>query len=147
MNKKRSQGITLIEILLVVGLLVVLLSFAVPSINGAAIKAEMTAAQEHVEYSLQTARRTARMSESPVEMNISPVESSGTPQLVTFSAPGKRGSGSVQQIQDYSMPPDIALVSSQESFLFDRRGLVSNPGQIQLVSKVDESITSIIDVE
>ena len=146
MNKKRSQGITLIEILLVVGLLVVLLSFAVPSINGAAIKTEMAAAQEHVEYSLQAARRTARMSESPVQMNISPAES-GTPQLITFSAPGERGSGSVQQIQDYNMPRDIALVSDQATFLFDERGLVRNPGQIQLISKADESVTLFIDVE
>lgn len=146
MNKKRCQGITLIEILLVVGLLVVLLSFAVPSMSGAAIKTEMTATQEHVEYSLQTARRTARMSESSVQMNISPAEGD-TPQLITFSAPGQRGSVIVQQIQDYNMPRDIALVSDQESFLFDERGLVSNPGQIQLVSKIDESITLSIDVD
>ena len=146
MNIKSSKGITLIEILLVLGLLVVLLSFAVPSISGAAVKADLRAAMENVRYSVEAARRTARMSESPVFMNISSVAEDAA-QTITFSAPGKRGAGGVTQIQNFHVPADIALVSDQEAFQFDERGLVSNPGQILLVSKQNESVKFAIAVQ
>ncbi|MBT8048166.1 MAG: hypothetical protein HKN57_14635 [Xanthomonadales bacterium] len=145
MNKKHSKGITLIEILLVVGLLIILLSFAVPSINGAAIKADMNAATENVRYSLQAARRTARMSESEIMMNIS--SENGAQQTISFAATGQRGAGSVLQIQNYSLPPDIVLVSERNTFHFDERGLVSDPGRVLLVSRVDETVTSTIEIQ
>lgn len=146
MNRARSKGITLIEIILVIGLLTVLLSFAAPSFSAAAAKAEMSAALENVRYSLTAARRTARMSESPVVVNI-PSATDVIPQMITFSAPGKRGVDSVLQIQKLVLPEDITLVSDHSSFEFDERGLVKNPGQILLVSKVDESITSVIEIQ
>jgi Tfp pilus assembly protein FimT len=146
MNIKSSKGITLIEILLVLGLLVVLLSFAVPSISSAAVKADLRAAMENVQHSLEAARRTARMSESPVFMNISSIAEDAE-QTITFSAPGKRGAGVVTQIQDFQVPSDIALVTDQEAFLFDERGLVTNPGQILFVSKQNESVKFAITVQ
>ena len=146
MKRQLSKGITLIEILLAIGLLAVLLSFAVPTINGAAVRAEMSATMENVQYSLQSARRVARMTESQVDMRISSATSDAM-QTITFSAPGKRGAGSITQIQNYHIPKDIALVSDHEAFQFDERGLVRNPGQILLVSKMDESITMEIQIQ
>ena len=58
---KHARGITLVEILLVISLLVILLSFAIPSMGGAAAKAEMTATVENVQHSIQSARNMARM--------------------------------------------------------------------------------------
>ena len=49
----RSKGITLVEILLIIALLVILLSFAMPSVGGAAAKAEMTATVENVQHSMR----------------------------------------------------------------------------------------------
>ena len=141
-----SKGITLIEILLVLGLLAILLSFAMPSVSGAVNKAEMKSTLENVQYSIQAARRTARTSETTISMNISASEQE-TAQTITFSSPGKNGAGDNLPMQDFSLPPDIVLISDQDSFLFDKRGLVENPGRILLVSKVDESVTSTLNVQ
>lgn len=140
-----SKGITLIEILMVIGLLVLLMSFAVPSISGAAVKAEMNAAHENVQYSLQMARKVARTTESPVVMNIS-AAGPNTSQTITFTSPSKGKAGKSLQIQDFLLPAEIVLVSDHDFFLFDERGLVENPGSISLVSTVDENITSTIDI-
>lgn len=144
MNNK-IKGITLIEILLVLGLLAILLSFATPTVSGAVSKAEMKATLENVQYSLQTARKVARITEAPVSMNISP-PGQETAQSITYTSPGKRGAGNTLQIQDFKLPPDIVLISDHESFIFDERGLVEKPGRILLVSTVDESLTSTFDI-
>jgi len=141
-----SKGITLIEILLVIGLLVILLSFAIPSVSGSATKAEMDSTLENVQYSLHMARKVARMTESTVVMNISPAVMDKT-QIITFASPEKNGQNSNLQIQDFRIPDDILLVADHGSFVFDGRGLVENPGSVMLVSKVDESITLSIDVQ
>jgi Tfp pilus assembly protein FimT len=139
-----SKGITLIEILLVLGLLVILLSFAIPSVSGAAIKAEMNATLENVQYSLQMAQKAARRTETAVVVHISPAQPD-IPQTISFS-PGKGGSRSNLLIQDFSVPADVVLVTEQDSFVFDKRGLVQNPGNILLVSRVDETVTSTVQV-
>ena len=144
--KSKIKGITLIEILLVLGLLAILASFAVPSVGGAVSKAEMKSTLENIQYSLQIARRTARTTETEVSMHISPAEQEIT-QTITFWSPGKGGAINKLQIQDFILPPDIVLISDQDSFSFDERGLVEEPGRILLVSKVDESITSTIDID
>ena len=144
--KSKIKGITLIEILLVLGLLAILASFAVPSMSGAVGKAEMKSTLENIQYSLQTARRTARMTETEVSMHISPAEQEIT-QTITFWSPGKGGASNKLQIQDFTLPPDIVLISDLDSFSFDERGLVEEPGRILLVSRVDESITSTIDID
>lgn len=141
-----SKGVTLIEILLVIGLLVLLLSFAVPSMSGAAVKAEMNAANENVQYSLQMARKIARTTESVVVMNISAAEPD-RPQIITFTSPSKKRPGESPHIQDFLLPAEIVLITDQDAFVFDERGLVENPGRISLVSMVDEGVTSTINVQ
>ena len=143
--KNKEKGITLIEILLVLGLLAILVSFAVPSVSGAVSKAEMKSTLENIQYSLEVARRTARVNETGVSMHIAPAEQEAI-QVITFSSPGKSGAGNNLHIQDFALPPDIVLISDQDSFIFDERGLVEEPGHILLVSKEDESITSTIEI-
>lgn len=139
-----SKGITLVEILLVLGLLVILLSFAIPSVSGAAVKAEMNATLENVRYSLQMAQKVARTTESTVVVSISPARPD-FPQTIAFK-PGKGGSRVNLQIQDFTVPADVVLVTEQDSFVFDERGLVQNPGHILLVSRVDETVTSTVQI-
>ena len=93
-SRARSQGVTLVEILLVIGLLVLLAGFALPSFGTATARAEMKAALENLEYSIGTARNVARLTEASVSLNI--VEVPGeVNQKITFSHPangaGKRG--------------------------------------------------------
>lgn len=140
-----SKGITLVEILMGVAVLVILLSFAMPSASGAAAKAEMSAAVENVRYSIHAARQTARINEAAIAMHISAGEDPSDLQTISFSSAGRKKMAAVE-IQDFNLPAEILIVSDRESFTFDERGLVENPGTILLVSTVDDSITSSIDV-
>lgn len=156
----RSRGITLVEILLVISLLVILLSFAMPTVGNATARAELKATVENVQYSVSAARNVARMTESSLALNIesSPAENV---QRITFSRPeehqdvnGQAAHGQGAQegtqglgLQEYRLPEGILLVSEHEQFVFDPRGLVGEAGRIMLVSAADESISATIDVE
>ncbi len=141
-----SKGVTLIEILLALGLLIILVSFAMPSVSGAAGKVEMKSTLENVRYSIQAARRTARVTETVVSMNISPSGQESS-QTISYSSPGKTGAGNDLRLQEFKLPSEILLISDHESFLFDERGQVENPGRILLVSTLDESVTSTLGVK
>ena len=149
----RSRGITLVEILLVISLLVVLLSFALPTAGSASARAELKAAIENVEYSIGTARNVARMTESGISLQlVNPDNASGlsdTPQRIRFSAPeaGEDEQEISLHLQEYLLPNTIRMISERERFEFDARGLVLEPGRILLVSTADESITSAIEVQ
>jgi prepilin-type N-terminal cleavage/methylation domain-containing protein len=145
--KSRCQGITLIEILLVLGLLGIIVSFAAPAISNATAKAEIQAAAENIQYSIRIARNTARMTESNVSMNILAGPDSGN-QRITFSvansaanAPGRPG------LQEYPLDGDFILVSDFPSYEFDGRGIVRNPGLIILAARDDKSLTMNFTVE
>jgi Tfp pilus assembly protein FimT len=151
----RSRGITLVEILLVISLLVILLSFAMPTVGNATARAELKATVENVQYSVAAARNVARMTESSLALNIesSPAENV---QKITFSRPqerqsalgqGAQGEAQGLGLQEYRLPEGILLVSEHEQFVFDPRGLVGEAGRIMLVSAADESISATIDVE
>jgi prepilin-type N-terminal cleavage/methylation domain-containing protein len=146
----RSRGVTLVEVLLVISLLVILLSFAMPTVGNATARAELKATLENVQYSVAAARNVARMSESSVVMNIESIPAENV-QRITFSRPeenrGKQGGTQGLGLQEYRLPTGIRLVSDHERFVFDPRGLVGEAGRITLVSAADEAISSAIDVE
>jgi len=153
----RSRGITLVEILLVISLLVVLLSFAMPSAGSATARAELKAAFENVQYSVGVARNVARMTESSVSLNIlsngsrsnaSASSAADAAQTITFGRPaaGSRDAAG-PDLQDYRLPEGIRLVADRDSYIFDERGLVSEPGRILLVSAADESLTYTVEIE
>ena len=149
----RSRGITLVEILLVISLLVILLSFAIPTAGSASARAELKAAVENVEYSIGTARNVARMTESGISLDLvhpdNPSVLTALPQRIAFSTPdgGEDDKAISLHLQEYSLPPGIRMVAERERFLFDERGLVVEPGRILLVSTADESISSAIEVQ
>ena len=117
-----------------------------PSATGATIKAEMSVAVENIQFSIHSARQMARVNEAAVSMNLSGGGESEAGQSISFTGEDGEESRSVQ-IQNFSMPAEIMLLADHDSFVFDSRGLVENPGTIVLVSKVDESITSSISVK
>jgi hypothetical protein len=49
-------------------------------------------------------------------------------------------------MQDYNLPDDLVMISDQDSFMFDQRGLVESPGQVLLVSRLDETVNSTINI-
>lgn len=142
---KPSKGITLIEILIVLGVLAVLMSFTMPSVSKAAIKAEVSAAVENMQFSLQMARTVSRASESALVMHISPALGD-VAQTISFTSPDGERAYQPLQIQDFTMPANIVLVSESDSFVFDGSGQVQNPGRVSLVSRGDEFVSATIDV-
>ena len=147
-SKNHCQGITLIEILVILGFLAIIASFAAPSISTATARADMRAASENLQYSIQSARNTARMTESKVTMNILEEEQGEQGQRVTFAV-SEQGLKALGQagLQDDRLPVDIKLVSDYSSFEFDGRGIVENPGVITLVSRMDESLFTSFEVK
>ncbi len=144
----RSRGITAIEILMVLSLVAILISFAIPSVNGAAARAEMKAATEHLEFSVDSARKAARISGQPVSLHIRRLEDDS--RMIGFSTMDSQGDSRgidfAADLPEYRLPGDIRLESDRETYRFDARGLVEKPGQLILVSVADESITSVVRV-
>jgi len=144
----RCRGVTLIEILLILGILVIIASFAAPSMSNATARADMRAASENLQYSIRTARNTARMSELKVTMNILEEGPGSQGQRITFSilGPDQKESGQ-PGLQEDRLPMDIKLVSEYSSYEFDGRGMVLNPGLITLVSRTDDSLMTSLEVK
>ena len=142
------RGITLIEILLILAMLAIIASFAVPTLSRATARADMLVATENLQYSIQIARNTARMTESAVTMNIGEVKEDGQGQRITFTvsesalrALGRPG------LQENRLPADVKLVSDYPSFEFDGRGIAQQPGEILLISRTDESHFTTLKIE
>ena len=141
----RARGITLIEILLAISVLVILVAFALPSAGTATARAELKAARENLEYSVGTARNMARLTESSVSLNIESLPG-GELRTITFSYPAQKQGKRGPDIPEYQLPEGVQLVSDQDRFVFGPRGLVERPGRILLVSREDEKITSALDI-
>lgn len=142
--KFRCQGVTLIEILLVLGLLVIVISFASPTISSATTRTEMRAEAENIRYSIRIARNTARMNETTVRMNIHADPDAGVHRisyLVSDSSKGDAG------LQEYALDKDFMLISDQPHYDFDGRGIAKNPGQIVLAARNDASVSKNFDIE
>ncbi len=134
------KGITLVEILVILAMLAIIASVAAPTFSNATARADMLVATEKLQYSIQIARNTARMTESAVSMNIGEEEQDGQGQRITFtvSESGLRALGR-PGLQENRLPTDVRMVSDYPSFEFNGRGIVQNPGEILLVSRSDES--------
>lgn len=141
----RSKGITLIETLLGIGLLMVTLSFAVPSFSNATARAELRAAAENMEYSIRSARHLARLTETPVSMNVGGTE---TPAVISFTARAKRPvRDAAGGLQPFTLPSEIQIDSTANAYVFDNRGLAENPGVITLIHRSDKALNTDINVE
>jgi len=134
-----------IEILVVLGLMAILVSFAMPSASRTATRAELKAAIENVQYSFQQARNLARTTESKISVSI-PVAREGGIQTIRFSSLSGGKHKTIPEMQDYNLPSDLVMISDHDSFLFDRRGLVENSGQVLLVSRLDDTVKSTINI-
>jgi type II secretory pathway pseudopilin PulG len=138
-----SRGITIVEILLVISVLVILISFAVPGLDRATARSELKAASEHVMFTVDSARNLARMTESTVVLHAD-LPGAGAEQRIRLSGPGL---DAARGFQEYRLPESIRLIPDHASFTFDERGLVQHPGSMILVSQTDEAISSVLKVE
>lgn len=140
----RCHGITLVEILMVIALLVIILSFALPSVGSVTARAEMQAAVENVEYSIDTARKLARLTESPVALEVR--ADHGEARTIGITA--LQGAAAMAPgAPDYNLPPGIELKATAERFVFDERGLVEIPGSFVLSHVDDSSLSTTLTID
>ena len=145
-KKTRSRGISLIEILIALGVLVVFLSFATPTLKNATAKTELQAAAENLEFSIHSARNTARQLETDVVMQLHN-DLSREQYSISFSFPSRNAElNNASLLQDVAFSPGVRLVSDAPSVRFDSRGIPELPVQILLVSNQDERINKTVQI-
>lgn len=134
-----AQGISILEILIIVSLMLVVMAFASPSLNRVHAKADLKAAVDQVESSILIARQTARRLNSDVIMRLhaSKRDKQNSISLVVpaLEKPHER------LPQDTVLPEGIRLVTSQHTVVFDAQGAVEEPVYFSLVSMNDEAVT------
>ncbi len=139
-NRKRSYGISVVEILIGLGLLVVVLSFATPTLSNVTAKAELVAAVENMEFSIRIARNTARRLESDVIMHIQN-DRRLEKHSITFSVPGNKSTTSpADMLQTFEFPERIRVVTESQSIQFNHQGLVRPAVSLMLVSSHHDEI-------
>ena len=136
-----AQGISILEILIIVSLLVVVAAFASPSLNRVHAKADLRTAVGQVESSILIARQTARTLNSNVIMRLH-VSKRDKQNSISLAVPAiEEPSDLVALPQATVLPEGIRLVTSQRTVVFDARGGVEAPVYFSLVSMNDEAVT------
>jgi len=146
-----QHGISVLEVLIGLSLLAVLLSFATPSLSGATAKAELKAAVENMEFSIRSARNTARQLNTDVIMHVQQGRHEKH-HSVTFSMPAlaptaETAANMSSLLQTFTFSENIRLAASEESIRFDFRGMVDAPVQILLVSSMDDAVNQRLLIE
>lgn len=144
---RSHRGVTVLEVLIALGLLVVLLSFASPSLSGAAARAEMKAAAENMDLSIRMARNTARQLQTTVVMHLH-TDRKARRHTVTYTVPGLQlNAPETATLIDYQLPESVRIEASDPIVRFDFRGVAEKPVQVALVSLHDDDLNHRILVE
>jgi Tfp pilus assembly protein FimT len=146
-SRKFHAGITVLEVLIALGLLVVLLSFAAPSLSGATARAELKAAMENVDLNIRMARNTARQMNTDVIMHLENSHSARHHSISYFVPARQTDIAEVTTLMDYQFPESVRIVASETDIRFDSRGLVEPPVQLRLISLLDDDVNERILVE
>jgi len=136
----KMRGITAVEILIVLGMVAVIMTFFANSFTRTTNRADLLLAVESVTFMAQSARNTARELETDVLMNVN-TGVDGANSSIDFSYPNRSESLSNGNLpQEFVLPADIRLLSDESVIHFDARGLVVNPTSLLLISQAEESV-------
>ena len=139
-SRIRSNGISVVEVLIALGVVAVIISFVATSFGTITNKAELHATVEDVNFSIQSARNTARELETDVIMHLKTGQHEEH-DSISFSLPGRNAElGPSELLPEFQLPADIHLVADESSIHFDYRGLVEAPVRLLLVSNADENV-------
>jgi Tfp pilus assembly protein FimT len=143
----RSRGITVVEVLIVIAVFLILISFAIPSINVGTTKADLLNATEQFEYSVRLARNTARSTESEVTLQIQPAtENDGA--IIRFVTENTRDTALRQLAHQFEELNASVLVQSEHArYVFDERGMVREPGQVILAARDDSTLAEVLRIQ
>jgi Tfp pilus assembly protein FimT len=139
-NKKGSSGVSVVEILIGLGMLVVILSFATPSLSSVTAKVELLSAVENMEYSIRVARNTARRLESEVVMQIHNDRRLEKHSVTFFVAGNKSTTRPADMLQTYELPENIRIVTESSNIEFNHQGLVQPAVPLMLVSSQQDAV-------
>jgi len=134
------RGITAVEILIVLGMLAVIMTFFANSFTRTTSQADLLIAVEGVNFSVQSARNTARELETEVLMHLNTGQAGGS-HSIGFSYPNRNEALSSENLlQEFVLPADIRMMADDPVIAFDARGLVEKPTSLLLVSQSAEAM-------
>ena len=143
---KHCKGITFIEIILVVAVAMILASLAIPSVSMTVAQAELESAQKNLEFSLRLARTGALLADSPVRLEFERDEQ-GEPVFIRYISDDQH-SLVLRELSEYRAPISAAVsyVPASNEFHYNHRGIVDNPGDIILIARGDQSVSTVVSV-
>lgn len=139
----QHSGLSVVEVLVVLGLIAVLFSFGSPMFGNAVARAELKATVENLDLSIGIARDTARRYESTVVMHL-PLTDGRITDQVTYSSPDHRIDFAT--VAGFEFPASIRIVASAAEIRFDHRGHVETPVHLELVSADNDELRHLIVV-
>lgn len=143
----KIRGITAVEILIVLGMMAVIMTFFANSFTRATNKADLLVAVEGVNFSVRSARNMARELETEVFMHLNTAKKDEN-HSIKFSYPNRNESlSSANLLQEFVLPADIKLVTDESVISFDARGLVEKPTSLLLISQSEESMQESVLVQ
>ncbi len=134
------RGVTAVELLIVLGMMAVIITFFANSFTRATNKADLLVAIEGVNFSVQSARNMARQLETEVVMHLN-TATAGENHSINFSYPDRNEAlNSGNLLQEFVLPSDIQLITDESVISFDAKGLVAKPTNLLLISQSEESM-------
>jgi len=134
------RGITAVEILIVLGMMAVIMTFFANTFTRTTNRADLLLAVESVTFMAQSARNMARELETDVLMHVN-TGVDGSNSSIDFSYPERSESlNSENLLQEFVLPSDIRLLTDESVIHFDARGLVVNPTSLLLISQSEGSM-------
>jgi Tfp pilus assembly protein FimT len=137
-SKRPAQGLTVIELLILVSITALIIVFALPMMSSAIWKTELDQAVEITEESVEQARTAARFYKSDVLMRLEAGHTDQPPHI-TLSVPRKQKDILMDDIKaDVALPEGIRFVNGDMVVQFNADGEVDLPVMIMMASHHDE---------
>ena len=143
---RKENGFTLNELMVVLAIVVVTLSIAVPNFISYLPKRRLQQAAGEVQSLVRLAQLTAVKEGADVVVSFSPADDACTAFLDNGAGAGTAGNGLVdgdeKTVHNKNLPPGIDLYDASFSgnqFRFNSRGLASGSGNVTLRNKYNES--------
>lgn len=131
----RWRGITLPELLVVVSIIGLAVTVAVPSISRAVRSARLNTAAGQLAVSLKAARMIAVSSGAPLDFVVA-----GDPDNY-YEYPDKSG-----RIRRFTLPPGIRIVSTSSPITFQPNGAVTAPVTTTLEAELSATTTELWEI-
>ena len=136
-RKRLEQGITAIELLIVVSVLAILVVFAAPVVSSAFWTSEVDEAVKVAEKSVREARTLARLYQTNVVVRIESDE--GQRPSITVTVPSRHKDIDVGEVRDeVALPGDVEVLGGDVMVQFNPAGEVDLPAMVMLASRADQ---------